>query len=294
MYFAGIDVGGTAAKLGVLDESGQILFRDSVKTGKESPETVADRIAESLAKFPHKIDAAGISCAGSVNLQTRRVEAGNLDWWDVPFAEIMETRLGCPVAIDNDVAGALIGEWKHGACRGKNNVVFLTLGTGVGGALLINGQPYRGFDNTGGELGHIVTHADGLPCTCGGRGCLEQYASATALSRMADGMDTREIFRLAEAGDAAMNAVLEQYVHELVIGISSLTSALRPDLVVLGGGISNAGEPLLRRVLDHMEHQCPSIPRKDFTPIVLAHLGNMAGMIGGAMMAQSIFEKVQR
>lgn len=288
MLYAGIDVGGTSVKIGVLDENGTLLHRTSVKSIVGDAPAMAQRIADALTDFKGQLTAAGVSCAGSVDLTRRTVDAGNLNWDDEPFADMLEQRLGCPVAIDNDVAGALMGEWKLGACRGEKNVFYITLGTGVGGGFLIEGRPFRGVNNYGGEVGHIITHADGLPCTCGGRGCLEQYASAPALVRMSGGVEPPEIFRRAEAGDAEMEAVLEAYVHELAIGIASMMAVFCPEMVVIGGGVSNAGEPLLRRITHHIRHKCPAVPGQPKPRIVLAQLGNMAGVIGGAVMAMEL------
>jgi len=288
MLYAGIDVGGTSVKIGVLDEKGALLHRTSVKSIAGDAAALAAKIADALSEYSGRIAAAGVSCAGSVDLTRRTVDAGNLSWDDEPFADMLEQRLGCPVAIDNDVAGALMGEWKLGACRGERNVFYITLGTGVGGGFLIEGRPFRGVNNYGGEVGHIVTHADGLPCTCGGRGCLEQYTSAPALIRMSGGVEPPEVFRRAEEGDEAMQTVLEAYIHELAIGIASMMAVFNPEMVVIGGGISNAGEPLLRRVIDHIQHKCPSIPGQPKPRIVLAQLGNMAGVIGGAVMAMEL------
>ena len=155
MLFAGIDVGGTSVKLGVLDENGQVFFKGAVDSLACDPEALADRIAEALSEYRGKFAAAGISCAGRVELEHRTVVAGNLRWYDVPFADIMEKKLGCPAAIDNDVAGALMGEWKFGACAGEKHVAYIALGTGVGGAFLIDGKPFRGYNNTG-AAGEVV------------------------------------------------------------------------------------------------------------------------------------------
>lgn len=288
MFFAGIDVGGTTVKLGVMDENGQIVFKGAVNSIVDNPEAMADRIAQALSDYAGKLAAAGISCAGRVNSQTNLVIAGNLKWVDVPFGKLVEERLGCPVAIDNDVAGALMAEWKFGACKGEKNVVYISFGTGVGGAFLIDGETFRGYNNTGGEIGHMITHAEGLPCACGGHGCYEKYAAATALIRMAGGLEPREIFRRAEAGDEEMNAVLDAYVHEIAIGLSGLICVFRPQLVVVGGGISNAGEPLLRRLRDHVFNKCPSIPNQEKPRVELAMMGNDAGMIGGCAMAMEL------
>lgn len=285
MYCAGIDVGGTTVKLGIFDEQGEMIRKGAVDTVRGDARALAKRVAEGLKAFGLPLETAGVCTAGCVNLETGLVTASNLGWSDVPFAKILEEELGCPVAIDNDAAGALMGEWKKGACQGEENILYITLGTGIGGAFVVNGKPMRGHDNMGGELGHIITHADGLPCPCGGKGCFEQYASATALMRMAGGLDGAEIFARAEAGDEEMNRVLDAYTHELAIGIANMVTLLRFEVVVFGGGVSHAGEALLRRVRDQVYNHCPAMGRQTHLRIMCAQLGNAAGIIGAGMLA---------
>lgn len=288
MYCAGIDVGGTTVKLGIFDEQGEMIRKGAVDTVRGDARALAKRITEGLKAFGLPLETAGVCTAGCVNLETGLVSASNLGWTDVPFAKILEEELGCPVAIDNDASGALMGEWKKGACQGENNILYITLGTGIGGAFVVNGKPLRGHDNMGGELGHIITHAEGLPCKCGGKGCFEQYASATALMRMAGGLDGAEIFARAEAGDEEMNRVLDAYAHELAIGIANMVTLLRFEVVVFGGGVSHAGEALLRRVRDQVYNHCPAMARQTHPRIMCAQLGNAAGIIGAGMLAMEL------
>jgi len=189
------------------------------------------------------------------------------------------------VELDNDVQGALYGEWKCGICKGAQNVIYVTLGTGIGGAFLFGGVSYRGQNNEGAEVGHIVTHAGGEACSCGGRGCWEVYASAVALSRYAGGAEPKEVFAGAQAGDERMQEALRKYVYELCIGLSSLHSMLRPDMIVIGGGLSEAGDALLGPVMEELRTNSQSIPRGIVPNIRLASLGNQAGMLGAALIA---------
>lgn len=288
MYYAGIDIGGTSVKLCIMEEQGRIAWEGSIPTIPGDAGLMADRITGALKESGYSFRAAGISCAGRVNKETGKIIASNLRWMNVPFAAMMEERLGCPVAIDNDVAGALYGEWSVGACHDVNHVAYVALGTGVGGAFIIDGKPFRGHNNTGGEVGHMITHGDGLPCPCGGRGCFEQYASASALSRMAGGLPTQEIFSRAAEGDEEMQRILDAYAHELAIGLANMIGVFRPKLVVLGGGLANAGSALLDRVKYQLHHHCPSMPTQEIPDVTLAELGNKAGMIGGAMMARAL------
>jgi len=294
MFFAGIDIGGTAVKLGVLcDEKGKLVYTTRKETGRLSPEDMAAAIAELYfeaeeaiqKQYGSPISGVGAVCAGHVHPESGLVTAGNLQWLKVPFGALLREKLGVPVALDNDVQGALYGEWKYGICRGVQNVVYVTLGTGIGGAFLINGATYRGENNEGAEIGHLVTHADGESCSCGGRGCWEVYASAVALSRYAGGAQPKEIFTKAAAGDEQMRGALKRYVHELNIGLSSLHSMLRPDMIVLGGGLSEAGKALLGPVTEELNANSPSIPLGKPANVQLASLGNQAGMLGAALIA---------
>ena len=285
--YAGIDIGGTTVKLGCVCSDGSLLRQSSIPTVKGNAQILAERIKEEINSFGIPIRAAGCSCAGRVNHITGTVIASNLQWNGEPFAAVLERALGVPTHVDNDVAGALRGECAIGACKGEKNVVYLSIGTGIGGAFLMDGKPFRGYNNTGGEVGHMITHGDGIPCACGGHGCFEQYASASALSRMAGGAAVPEVFARAEAGDARMCEVLDAYTHELAIGLSGLIAIFRPQVLVIGGGVSEAGDSFLRRVRVHVYEKCPSTPAQEKPDIRLAQLGNMAGVIGGAMLAMS-------
>jgi len=287
VFFAGIDIGGTTVKSTIMNEYGRIVYQNTIGSVKGDPCLLADHIAGSLSGFRSPIAAAGLSCAGQVNRETRLVNAGNLKWRDVPFMDIMEQALRCPVDADNDVAGALYAESQVGVCVGERYVAYISLGTGIGGAFLIDGRPYRGWDNTGAEVGHMITHAGGLPCSCGGRGCFEQYACSSALTKRA-GVPVREVFRQVRAGVPEMIDILDDYVHELCIGLAGIVNVFRPRMVVLGGGIGSAGEVLLSRVRYEMTHNCPSIPEGPMPVFVSASLGNLAGSVGGCFLAAEI------
>lgn len=286
--YAGVDIGGTSVKLGFVDEEGRLARTFSTYTGAIAPELMAERVAALIADSGIKPDGIGIVTAGRVNPQTGYVDAGNLKWWAVPLRSIMEDKLGMPVCVDNDVQGALYAEWKTGVCRGVDNAVYIALGTGIGGAFIINGEFYRGRNHDGGEIGHMITHADGESCSCGGRGCFERYASAAALSRMAGGVNTRQVFAQAARGDMRMSGLLKRYTHELCIGIASVSVVFRPDIIVLGGGLSGAGAALLDPVMEELRTASPTIPRGVVPNVQLASLGNSAGVMGAALMAMDM------
>ena len=191
-----------------------------------------------------------------------------------------------PVWVDNDAQAALAAEVYDGVCRGEKDVVYLTLGTGIGGAMLIDGRPWRGPDYTGAELGHIITHARGRKCTCGRRGCFEVYASANALARMAR-CSTQKVVRGVLDGDAEMNSVFNRYIEELAIGVTSLFMVFKPNVLVLGGGLSAAGDVLLTRLQAAVGAEFERNPDYCHMRIALAQHGNEAGVLGAAALAAS-------
>jgi len=228
----------------------------------------------------------------------------NLDLADVPIRDLMHERLGLPVTLDNDANAAILAEHRFGAARGAQNAVMLTIGTGIGGGLLIGGEVYRGSSGAGAELGHVVIEADGPPCqgNCPNRGCVEALASGTAIARegiaaaqaapdsilgraVADGvtLDGKEVTDAALAGDPTAVAVLEKVGRRLGVALSSFANVFEPDIIVIGGGAIRAGGLLLDPARDEMATR--ALSPMDRTPVVAAELGPDAGMIGAATMA---------
>lgn len=197
----------------------------------------------------------------------------------LPLAALLRRASGLPAVVINDGHAAMLAEMRSGALQNVQTGILLTLGTGIGGGIVINGQCWRSPTGLAPELGHIITHSDGLPCPCGQCGCFEQYASATALIRMAGGESPADLIARARSGNAAAQAVFAQYVHELCTGIVSLNSIFAPEVVALGGGISEAGDFLL--------DAChTTLARLHATPqptLRLAAHRNTAGIIGGAI-----------
>ena len=283
--YAGIDIGGTTVKLGAVSADGRLMRRASAPTPVGDPRALAALCARLVAEHCPEAAGVGVACAGRVNLQTGEISASNLNWVRAPFARLLKERLGFAPALDNDVQAALYGEWKAGACKGLSDVLHVALGTGIGGALILRGRPYRGPDNMGGEIGHMVTHAQGDPCPCGRSGCFERYASAKALERAAGGLNARAVFSRAQAGDPQMRGVLDRYIEELCVGLSNLNALFHPQVTLIGGGLSYAGPALLgaiRRCLG----STGALSAGETVPLVeLAALAGDAGVIGAALMA---------
>jgi glucokinase len=306
----GIDLGGTSAKIGVVDDAYQIVARAEVPTGAELPFQVLVRaFADAIGAFPPaltgEVRSIGIGVPSSIVCDTRIVvHANNLGWRNVDVVSELQTYFPCPIGIANDADSAAYGEALAGAGVGYDYLLMLTLGTGVGGGIIDHGRIFLGGNGCGIEPGHMTIVENGLRCTCGRYGCLESYASATALNReiaaaaqesrsatlrdmlaLAGGQpNARMAFEAAALGDVAARRILTAYLHSLAVGISNMVTLFRPQVIVLGGGISNAGKMLfapLRQLVCDMTYGvdimgCPSV--------VPAKLGNDAGIVGAAFL----------
>lgn len=312
MYRIGVDLGGTNIVAGVVDEGYNIIARASVKTNiPRSPESIFDDIAkisfEAVEKAGISMDevvSIGVGTPGSVNKQNGYIEfANNLDFNKVPAKEMLEARLNKTVYLDNDANCAALGEAVAGAGHGVKNFVAITLGTGVGSGIIVDGKLVVGMNYAAGEMGHHVIMVGGEQCSCGRRGCWEKYASATALvsqtqdamrrdqdSKMwdivenIDAVNGRTAFDAMRLGDATAKAVVSQYIAYVACGIINIVNALQPDMICIGGGISNEGENLLEPLRRIVERERYSIYAKKQTKLSRAELGNDAGVIGAALL----------
>lgn len=292
----GIDIGGTDTKIGLVDVHQKLIDSVCIPTAAERPaKEVIRSAAETALALLEKNGIAmdqcvgvGIGVPGTVDRKNGIVRySNNIRWEEVLLVKEMSAFLPIPVEIANDADCAALGEAVAGAGKDCSDVVMLTLGTGVGGGIILDGEIYEGRGIGGSELGHMVIVENGEPCTCGRRGCLEAYASATALKRdalRASGktLDPEEIFALAEQGDAVMKAVVEIYIRRLGLGIVNIVNIFRPQLVLLGGGISGQCETLLAPLREIVKKECFGGAKGDVPEIEAAVLGNDAGMIGAA------------
>lgn len=292
----GIDIGGTDTKIGLVDVHNKLLDSVCIPTKAERPaDEVIRTVAETALSILDKNGIAmeqcvgvGIGVPGTVDRKKGIVRySNNIRWEDVPLVKEMSTYLPIPVEIANDADCAALGETIAGAGKECSDVVMITLGTGVGGGVVLDGEIYEGRGIGGSELGHMVIVENGEPCTCGRRGCLEAYASATALKREAKRASKKElipseIFALAKQGDPAMKEVVEIYIRRLGLGIVNIVNIFRPQLVLLGGGISEQGESLLVPLRRILREECFGGERGDVPEIEEAVLGNNAGIIGAA------------
>lgn len=313
MYSIGIDVGGTNIAVGVVDEGGAIVAQASRPAGVHRPygEMIKDMAAcalEALAKAGLTLEAVqrvGVGVPGVADREGVVIFATNLGWHNVPLAAELRQYIDKPVCIDNDATVAGLAESVAGVSKDTHSSVFLTLGTGVGGGIVIGGKPWSGFHGVGSEIGHVVLELDGVPCTCGNSGCLERYCSATALIRMGRealrehpdslmmdlcagdpaGLNAKNVIDAAREGDAQGVKIFRRYVDYLAQAIVSIISFLDPEVVVLGGGVSRAGAFLLDAVRERVPRYLmfKTLP---YSRIELARLGSEAGIIGAAMLGR--------
>ena len=314
MYRIGVDLGGTNIAVGIIDEENRIVARGNRKTNVPRPaEEIFDDIA---AAVKEAMDALGITNAqdksvgvgtpGSVNKELELIEfANNLGFDNVPAYRLLRERTGIQnVYFDNDANCAALGEAIAGCGQGVKDFVMITLGTGVGSGIIVNGKLVTGVNYAAGEMGHTVLVYGGLPCNCGRRGCWEKYSSATALiAQTKDAMrrhpdsimwevvkgdfyavSGRTAFIAAKQGDVTAKRVVESYEAYLATGLGNVINIFQPDMVCLGGGIANEKENLLAPVRRLVQTEIYSIHAKKQSKIVSATLGNDAGIIGAALL----------
>ena len=317
MYRIGVDLGGTNIAIGIVNEKFEIVAQGSVPTLADRP---GEAIVEDMANLCKKliadmgltdadITSLGIASPGIVDDETGYVVyTNNLPFVNFPIIPMLRERLAIgEMHIENDANAAAWGEAIAGAAKGSKSSVMITLGTGVGGGIVDNGKISKGFNNAGGELGHIVISVDGRPCTCGRRGCWEAYSSATGLINMtkeklaeceAENRPTvmtelvaqrgkvngRTAFDGMRAGDAAATEVVNEYVKYLASGIASMINIFQPEVLSIGGGVSNEGQFLLDLVTPRVREQQYGTGLVPMTDIRIAQLRNDAGIIGAAVL----------
>lgn len=282
----GVDLGGTAVKLGTCDAKGRIRDSASIPTRPDrGPRAVVADIAaaaRSLRGFG-SVAACGIGAPGPLDRRrTKVLVAPNLGWRAVPLPRLLARALGKPVRLENDANCAAVAEARAGAGRGASSIALFTLGTGVGGGIVLDGRLWDGAAGGAGEFGHLTLHPNGPRCACGRRGCLETYASATAVARAAGTADARQAFELKTP--RARRAV-RVAADALGSGIAMVFNALQPERFVLAGGMALAGGDFLAAVRRAARSRIFAAYRKDLA-IVLATLGNDAGWIGAALVAR--------
>lgn len=311
MFDIGVDIGGTIIKIGLFNQDMELLQRSEIEFPKSNGyenvmALITDKIHGMLKIQNIKtdvLDSIGICVAGTIDKPNLTViDAYSLDFHDAPIGiKIQENFPGIPVYIENDANAATIAEYELGALRGSRTAILLTLGTGVGGGIIIDGKLYNGGMGHGVEIGHYVLKHDGMQCSCGLKGCMETMCSATALARIGreafdlnpDGalrtasggdrnkIDAKLIFDCAKLGDPVSAAIVEGYIDILSSGVASYINVLDPEVLAIGGGVSFAGRQLIEPLKLNV---APKVFFKEFGQIVLAQLGNDAGITGAALL----------
>jgi glucokinase len=308
----GVDVGGTKVLGGVVDESGNILTRSRRDTPKEGGSALSNAIADVIKELAgaHTVATVGISAAGFVSSDRKTMLATpNISGWNgVDLQEEIGSRTDLHIIVENDANAAAWGEAKYGAGRNQDHLMMLTIGTGIGGGIVVNGEIYRGAFGTAAEFGHLRVVPEGHLCGCGARGCFEQYASGNALMRhtresisatpdMAHnllargdgtiaGLTGAHITDAAREGDAVALAAFNTTGQWLGAGIATLSVILDPAVVVIGGGVIDAGEILLAPTRDALHRYMPFAGKHPAPTIIAAELGNEAGLVGVADLAR--------
>jgi glucokinase len=288
----GVDLGGTKILAGVVDRDGTVERRRELPTPLESQDELLRGLADAVEDvLADDVAALGFGIPSTIDQRSgKAVTSVNIPLADLDLRGAMHERFGLPVGIDNDANAATLAEWAHGAGRGTQHMVMLTLGTGVGGGLILDGKPYRGAIGAGAELGHMVIDLDGPPCqgACTGRGHLEVLASGHAATMAAQkqfgpAADAHRLVRLANEGDPAAGAILAELGSRLGAGMVSLVNIFNPELIVVGGGFSAAGDLLLEPARERVAREALS-PAREFVRIVRAELGTAAGLVGAGLV----------
>ena len=311
MYYIGIDIGGTAIKTGIVSKDYKLIDKSSIPTDKSLDyKVIVKDIANQILSLTKKnnididkVSAIGIGCPGAIDSKNGIVNySPNLKWKEVPLSYELSAILKREVKITNDANAAALGETKCGAGKNYSDTILITLGTGVGGGVVIGGKLFEGYQSKGAELGHMVIKKDGEPCACGRKGCMETYASATALIRQTkrameqdknslmwqtstlDNVDGKTAFESAKKGDKTAQKVVDEYIEYLGEGIANFVNIFRPQAIILGGGICAQGDNLLNPLKKVVEKNSYGGALNPNPALVIARLGNDAGIIGAASL----------
>lgn len=312
MIYAGVDVGGTNIKIGLVDIKGTIFADNFIRTDKSKDykgildDIVADikLLCNEAGVDYHDIGGIGVGVPGVVDSRTGTVSySANLGWRDVPLVHGLEVASGIRAEAANDANCAAWGEYKFGSCRSMDNVILITLGTGVGSGIIIDGRLFDGVASAGGEAGHMIIVKDGKQCNCGLKGCWECYASASALISQTEEaikkypdsilrdvaenegkISGRTAFIAAEKGDKAGKEVVENYIDYIATGLINLGNIFHPNAIIIGGGVSNEGAALIEPLEEKVNAGLLASEHNPKVRIIGASLGNKAGLIGAAAL----------
>lgn len=310
MYRVGIDLGGTNIAVGLVNDDYEIISYTTVPTeawrsADEVVATMAQAVNTVLDQAGLKAEdcvSIGVGAPGTCDVQNGVVyRSYSMNWTDLPLAQMMGKHFSIPVLVDNDANCAALAEVKAGAAKGKENIVLVTLGTGIGSGIVLGGRIFSGLKGNGAEMGHMMIHLEGTEvCFCGRKGCWDSFASATALVHQAEAaakehpesllnnvekIDGKSVFDAADNGDSVAQAVIDQYCQYLAIGISNIVNALAPEMILVGGGISRQGDRILAPVRKYVAENCFDKRPEALPEIMPAQMGNEAGIVGAAALS---------
>lgn len=292
MVAIGIDVGGTKCLAVALDDEGSVLDSLTLPTaaGVGVVEEVADLCMALASRVGQTATSLGVGMPGTVSRDGVVYLAPHLpEVRQLPMRALLASQLGIPVVVDNDATCAGVAEWKNGAARNCDDALVITIGTGIGAALIANGKVMRGYHGFAGESGHHIVMHGGEECPCGRRGCWEQYASGSALRRMANGVSGEEVLLRVVQEDKEAQIILEEFASWVALGLFNLVNTLDPQVIVLGGGLGSSA--VLRHfVADALTQQMPPSELRPPPLLVTAQLGPEAGAIGAALLGKEVIE----
>ena len=310
---AGIDIGGTKISIAVAESGGGIKSKRQFATQSSSgPFSAFDKMSEALdqmlAEEPFDFEAIGVGSPSPIDVRKGLIMSpSNLpEWSEFPIVDLLYKRFGVPVKLENDANAAAIGECVYGAGRGHKNIFYLTISTGIGAGLIINGELYQGVSTAAGEIGHTIIQPDGILCNCGSRGCLETICAGVHIARRArervengeasmlssmlintDAITARTVVDAARQGDALATEIWDETCHFLAIGIANMITLIAPEIVIVGGGIAAAGDLLFSQLSKRVPHFVSMVPA-DKINIVPAELGTESGLYGAIAIAHEL------
>ncbi|HEY6190540.1 MAG TPA: ROK family protein [Pyrinomonadaceae bacterium] len=308
---AGLDIGGTKIAVALADTDGNVISHTRFDTRVElGPHRILERALDEIERMRQdtstKLVALGVGCGGPLDRGRGLIlSPPNLpDWDEFPIIEIIEKRLGIPALLDNDANAAALGEFNYGAGRGMQNIVYITISTGIGGGLIVKGQLIHGVNDGAGEVGHITVLPDGPTCGCGARGCLEAICSGTSIARRArerllagalssiitmagdiNGVTAKVVAEAVRTGDKLAAEIWDETIYYLAVGISNIINVLAPEAVILGGGVSTAGDLLLEPLRRQIQSRNTMLPPEKIN-ILQAALGGDSGSYGALILGQ--------
>ncbi|HTH38861.1 MAG TPA: ROK family protein [Pyrinomonadaceae bacterium] len=316
---AGIDIGGTNISIAVAETGGEVVSKRQLPTQSSlGPFSAFDKMSEAIEKMlaeePFDLEAVGVGSPSPIDVRKGLIMSPSnlLEWAEFPIVDLLNDRFGVPVKLENDANAAAVGEYIYGAGRGYRNIFYLTVSTGIGGGIIIDGNLYHGISTAAGEIGHTIIQPDGIRCNCGSRGCLETICAGVHIARRArerlengeasilsgmvsdiDSITARTVVDAVQQGDPLATAIWDETCHFLAIGIANVITLVAPEIVIVGGGVAAAGDLLFVQLRKRVPHFVSMVPA-DKINIVPARLGTESGLYGAVAIARELISPNSR